>query len=270
MRSLTFIAIVWYGLFSGNLCSAQTFVGYDVPTRNPWRDSQYVRLFHGQRCMGRGPSRGFEIHPAMAVGGSISRHRDRSIETGTLARQRYYWDLYGSPDNLFHQRVRWGRLFLQVYERSSRSAPHECWHPQSALSWHRSPRPGFLGSGTHGFCHVDEGSAVVSRYLQVLLNKIRRRATTAPSSVVSPVLPLVRSARACFTHCARADGVRSSSRATAPTVLPSSKTSRTAPILNSSLNCRRARLPPFVDPILDIVSTFRTMSTKPDQTHVSA
>ena len=80
------------------------------------------------------------------------------------------------------------------------------------------------------------------------------RASSARSSVVSPVLPFVRSARACFTHCARADGVRSNSRATAPTVLPASKTSRTAPILNSSLNCRRARLPAFVDPILDIVS----------------
>ena len=37
---------------------------------------------------------------------------------------------------------------------------------------------------------------------------------------------------------------------------PSSKTSRTAPIRNSSLNCRRARLPAVRDPILDIVSTF--------------
>ena len=106
-----------------------------------------------------------------------------------------------------------------------------------------------------------------SRSIRSSRLSLRRRASSARSSVVSPVLPLVRSARACFTHCARVDGVRSSSRATAPTVLPSSKTSRTAPILNSSLNCRRARLPPFVDPILDIVSTFRKMSTKPDQTH---
>ena len=34
MRSLTFIAIVWYGLFSGNLCSAQTFVGYEHMLRD--------------------------------------------------------------------------------------------------------------------------------------------------------------------------------------------------------------------------------------------
>ena len=55
--------------------------------------------------------------------------------------------------------------------------------------------------------------------------------------------------------------------ATAPTVLPSSKISRTAPIRNSSLNCRRARLPAVRDPMLDIVSTFRNVSTKPDQAH---
>ena len=38
-----------------------------------------------------------------------------------------------------------------------------------------------------------------------------------------------------------------------------------APILNSSLNCRLARLPAVRNPILDIVSTFRKVSTKPDQ-----
>ena len=61
--------------------------------------------------------------------------------------------------------------------------------------------------------------------------------------------------------------LRSSSRATAPIVFPSSNTSRTAPTMNSSENCRRARLPACFDPILAIVSTFRTMSTKPDQAH---
>jgi hypothetical protein len=35
--------------------------------------------------------------------------------------------------------------------------------------------------------------------------------------------------------------------------------------MNSSVNCRRARLPALVDPILDIVSAFRKVSTKPDQ-----
>ena len=38
--------------------------------------------------------------------------------------------------------------------------------------------------------------------------------------------------------------------------------------MNSSENCRRARLPACFDPILAIVSTFRTMSTKPDQAHL--
>jgi len=41
--------------------------------------------------------------------------------------------------------------------------------------------------------------------------------------------------------------------------------SRTAPAMNSSVNCRRARLPALRDPILDIVSAFRKVSTKPDQ-----
>ena len=35
--------------------------------------------------------------------------------------------------------------------------------------------------------------------------------------------------------------------------------------MNSSENCRRARLPACFDPILAIVSTFRTMSSNPDQ-----
>ena len=61
------------------------------------------------------------------------------------------------------------------------------------------------------------------------------------------------------------DAVRSSSRATAPTVLPSSSTSLTAPSLNSSENCRRARRPSASFDMRDIVSTFRKMSTKSDQ-----
>ena len=65
-----------------------------------------------------------------------------------------------------------------------------------------------------------------------------------------PRLALRSIGAACLTHFVSADGVRSSSRATAPTVLPSSKTSRTAPVLNSSLNCRRARRPALRDPIL--------------------
>ena len=96
---------------------------------------------------------------------------------------------------------------------------------------------------------------------------LRNRASSSRSAVVSPVLPRLRSARAWLTHVANEDGVRSSSRATAPTDFPSSHTSRTAPVRNSSVNCRRARRPALLDPILDIVPTFRKMSTESDQAH---
>src|SRR4051812_42874098 len=76
---------------------------------------------------------------------------------------------------------------------------------------------------------------------------LRRLASSARSSVVSPVRPFVRSARACRTQLPSADGVKSNSRATAPTVLPSSNTNLTAPAMNSSENCRRARRP---DPVI--------------------
>ena len=82
---------------------------------------------------------------------------------------------------------------------------------------------------------------------------------------MSPLLPCVRSACPARTQPASAEGVRSNSRATAPTVRSSSRTSRTAPALNSSVNCRRTRRPALLDPILAIVSASRKMSTKPDQ-----
>lgn len=96
---------------------------------------------------------------------------------------------------------------------------------------------------------------------------LRNRASPSRSAVVSPVLPPVRSARACSTHSRNADGVRSSSRATAPTVLPSSSTNRTAWARNSSLNCRRTRRLPLLHPMRAIVSTFRKVSTETDQAH---
>ena len=65
---------------------------------------------------------------------------------------------------------------------------------------------------------------------------LRSRASSSRSAVVRPVRPPLRSARARSTHCRKADSVRSNSRATAPTVFPSSNTSRTAPARNSSLN----------------------------------
>ena len=71
-----------------------------------------------------------------------------------------------------------------------------------------------------------------------------------------------------LTHWPSAEGTRSSSRATAATLLPSSSTKRTACCLNSSVNRRRTRRL-RVSAIRDIVSTFRKMSTKPDQAQSS-
>jgi hypothetical protein len=58
---------------------------------------------------------------------------------------------------------------------------------------------------------------------------LRRRASSSRSTLVTPVRPCDRSARARFTHSRRAVSVRSRSPATAGTDLPSSKTRRTAP-----------------------------------------
>ncbi len=73
-----------------------------------------------------------------------------------------------------------------------------------------------------------------------------------------------RSAWACSTHWRRADSVRSRSRATAPTDLPSSSTKRTAWALKPLSNCRRGRRP-GLSGIRDIVSTFAKVSTRSDQ-----
>ena len=55
---------------------------------------------------------------------------------------------------------------------------------------------------------------------------LRKAASSVRSSVVSPVLPLVRSARACSTQLRSDDSVNPKSRAAAATVLPSSRTRR--------------------------------------------
>lgn len=94
---------------------------------------------------------------------------------------------------------------------------------------------------------------------------LRSRASSSRSSCISPLRPFVRSACARVTQRLSADGVRSSSRATAPTVLRSSNTNGTAPVLNSSVKRRRARLPTLCDPILDIIATFRKLSTESGQ-----
>jgi hypothetical protein len=98
---------------------------------------------------------------------------------------------------------------------------------------------------------------------------LRRRANSSRSAVVRPVLPLVRSARACSTQLRSDDSVRPRSRAAAATLWPSSRTRRMAPALKSSVKLRRVRLG-FVSGMVDIVSASRKMSTKSDQAQSQA
>src|SRR5712692_7085546 len=102
----------------------------------------------------------------------------------------------------------------------------------------------------------------MSRSIRSSRFSLRSCASSARSSLVSPVLPRVRSACARATQTPREEGVRSSSRATAPMVFPSSSTNRMAPALNSGVNRRRARLPADLVCILDIISTSQIVSTK--------
>src|SRR5712692_4158950 len=124
----------------------------------------------------------------------------------------------------------------------------------------------------HRLCFAKKAAAFfrISRSSWAIRNSFRSRASSSRSAVVRPVLPCVRSARARSTQLRSADSVKPKSRATAPIVLPSSSTSRTAPAMNSSLNRRRARRPVLLDPILDIVSALRKVSTKSDQAHPPA
>src|SRR5206468_5151108 len=105
----------------------------------------------------------------------------------------------------------------------------------------------------------------MSRSIRSSRFSLRSRDSSARSSLVKPVLPLVRSACARATQTPSEEGVRSSSRATAPMVFPSSKTRRTAPTLNSEVNLRRARLPADLVCILDIISAFQIVSIKSGQ-----
>src|SRR6266540_1371526 len=118
----------------------------------------------------------------------------------------------------------------------------------------------------HRLCFAKNAVAFfkMSRSSSAIRSALRSRTSSLRSAVVRPVRPFERSARACLTHWPRADATRSSSRATAVTLLPSSSTRRTACCLNSSVNRRRVRRL-RVSAIADIVSTFRKMSTKPDQ-----
>jgi hypothetical protein len=122
-------------------------------------------------------------------------------------------------------------------------------------------------SEDYAWCLAKRAAAFfkMSRSMRSSRLSFRNCASSARSSIVRPVRPFVRSARACQTQLANENGVRSSSRATAPIVLPSSNISRTAPARNSSENCRRTRRPDPCDPILAIVSAFRMMPTESDQ-----
>ena len=73
-----------------------------------------------------------------------------------------------------------------------------------------------------------------------------------------------------FKHrITNAHSVRSRSRATCATVLPSFRTRRTEPARNSSVNCRRARFArACFPPIVAIVSASRGVSTGVDQAEV--
>src|SRR5205823_1284360 len=123
----------------------------------------------------------------------------------------------------------------------------------------------------HRLCFAKNAVAFfrMSRSSSAIRSALRRRVSSSRSAVVSPVRPFERSACARLTHWPSAEATRSSSRATAVTLLPSSRTKRTACCLNSSVNCRRGRRL-RVSAIADIVPTFREMSTKPDQVQRSA
>jgi len=87
-----------------------------------------------------------------------------------------------------------------------------------------------------------------------------------------PVLPLLRSARACFTQFPTTDCAASRSRPTWEIGLPSSSTSRIAPALNSPVKlcrARRVRAPAAVQPILSIFYLASPRSDQPPVGHCS-
>src|SRR6266571_687643 len=139
-----------------------------------------------------------------------------------------------------------------------------------------------LGDRKPGLLRVDPGKRYagflakkavaffrMSRSIRSSRFSLRSRASSARSSLVKPVRPFVRSACARDTHDPSAEGVRSSSRATAPMVFPSSRTSRTAPALNSEVNRRRDRLPPVPVRMVDILSAFQIVSTQSGEAQCS-
>jgi hypothetical protein len=144
--------------------------------------------------------------------------------------------------------------FFSGLDRTSKPRPLPAIHAPARYHFHH-PR-GWAVAHAHFF--------KISRSSWRIRFSLRSRASSSRSAVVRPVRPFERSACACLTHWPSADGTKSSSRATPVTLLPSSRTKRTACCLNSSVKRRRGRRL-RVSAIADIVSTFRKMSTKPDQ-----
>src|SRR6185503_12619896 len=117
----------------------------------------------------------------------------------------------------------------------------------------------------HGFSFAKKAVAFfrMSRSIRRVRFSRRSRPSSSRSSVVSALgAPRPVSISAWRTHSRSAVSVRSSSRATAPTDFPLSRTSRTVSALNSFVNARRLRLP--------MTHSYRTfvrseVSTKPGQ-----
>src|SRR5262249_556159 len=123
----------------------------------------------------------------------------------------------------------------------------------------------------HSWCLAKKAVAFfkMSRSMRSSRTSFRKCASSARSSLVRPVRPFVRSACSRATQWPNAEAVRSSSRATAPTVFPSSRTSRTAPALISVVNRWRARRAPLSVLMLDILSPSQKMSTKMGEAQLS-
>src|SRR5207249_5713777 len=120
----------------------------------------------------------------------------------------------------------------------------------------------------HAFSFAKKAAAVfrLPRSIRSVRFSRRRRPSSSRSSVVSaPAGPRPASISACRTQLRSAVSVRSSSRATAATDLPLSRTIRAACALNSFVNARRLRLA--------MTHSYRTfvrsgVSTKPGQVHL--
>ena len=156
---------------------------------------------------------------------------------------------------------------VPILDATARRRSHSAIPPRSCNARQsRSPSPRRY-TQTSGVVLREEGGRFfrISRSRRNSRFSFRSCAISSRSAVVKPVLPWVRSACAWRTHWDNADAVRSSSRATLPIVFPSSKTSLTAPALNSSENRRRSRLARLPASMLDIVSTFQKVSTRSGQ-----